>query len=229
MLAALGKNLDEIVFLEHLERGVIYFESTWLSNDDFRYYHEEGIQLKEKYRGKIKVGIGVEVGYNPQQCHELKDFLQQYAWDRVGISYHFLKINDRFVNMVSRKKSNLDLMEEIGLDAIIEQYYRGLHAAVELLDGTMVCHLDAVSRHHPLINQCNERPDLIQQLLDAIAAKKMAIEVNTSGFAIRDEPFPGRRWLREAMARNIPLVAGSDAHRPDDVGRYFDRLKDYRV
>ena len=74
VLAALGKNLDEIVFLEHLERGVIYFESTWLSNDDFRYYHEEGIRLKEKYRGKIKVGIGVEVGYNPQQCHELKDF-----------------------------------------------------------------------------------------------------------------------------------------------------------
>jgi hypothetical protein len=23
---------------------------------------------------------------------------------------------------------------------------------------------------------------------------------------------------------NIPLVAGSDAHCPEDVGRYFDRL-----
>ena len=30
-----------------------------------------------------------------------------------------------------------------------------------------------------------------------------------------------------AVERGIPLSAGSDAHRPEDVGRYFDRLPAY--
>ena len=52
----------------------------------------------------------------------------------------------------------------------------------------------------------------------------MAIEVNTSGYTTKNEPYPSLAILKKAVARKIPLVAGSDAHRPEDVGRYFDKL-----
>ena len=48
----------------------------------------------------------------------------------------------------------------------------------------------------------------------------MALEVNASGCRMRGEPFPARDIIREAVRRNITLVAGSDAHRPTDVGRF---------
>jgi len=42
VLAAIGKGLRKLIFLEHLEVGVNYFESTWLTEEDFNYYHDEG-------------------------------------------------------------------------------------------------------------------------------------------------------------------------------------------
>jgi histidinol-phosphatase (PHP family) len=54
--------------------------------------------------------------------------------------------------------------------------------------------------------------------------KNMALEVNTAGIAQRGEPYPARWIIDEAVALGIPLSAGSDAHRPEEVGRSFHLL-----
>ncbi|MCK5070060.1 MAG: hypothetical protein KAR01_05945 [Desulfocapsa sp.] len=33
--------------------------------------------------------------------------------------------------------------------------------------------------------------------------------------------------IKEALELNIPLLPGSDAHKPEDVGRNFELLMDY--
>lgn len=225
VVSAIHKGLQKIIFLEHLEMGIQYFESTWLSEKDFDFYFNEGERLRKKYSGALEIGLGVEVGYNPQKCNELIDFLEHYSWDRIGISYHFLEVDGQVVNVVSRQRTNIEAMDRIGIDRLVEKYYTNLKDAVQILPGTVLCHLDAVLRYHPRINALTINPDLVCDVLDAVVAKKMALEVNTSGFAMRDEQFPSCQWLLEAGKRNIPFVAGSDAHRPDDVGRYFDRLQ----
>ena len=95
---------------------------------------------------------------------------------------------------------------------------------VEELPGQVLCHIDAVLRHYPVIKLTPEHEKLIDDLLNAVARKKMAVEVNTSRYRTTNEPFPSPAILKKVIQRNIPLVAGSDAHRPEDVGRYFDRL-----
>ena len=57
VLAAISRGLKKIVFLEHLEIGINYFESTWLSDADFDYYHSEGKRLQGKYQGTIAFPI----------------------------------------------------------------------------------------------------------------------------------------------------------------------------
>ena len=79
-------------------------------------------------------------------------------------------------------------------------------------------------RHHPNVVRTPEHDRLIDGLLDSVARNNMALEVNTSGYRIKDGPYPSLDILKKAVAKNIPLVAGSDAHCPEDVGRYFDRL-----
>ena len=58
--------------------------------------------------------------------------------------------------------------------------------------------------------------------LDAVAAAGMAVEINTSGcFHPAGEPYPSLpilQWMRE---RSIPILFGSDAHRPSDVAQRF--------
>ena len=222
--AAIECGLRRIIFLEHLEAGINYFESTWLTDDDFDYYHREGQRLKAKYQEKLEIGLGVEVGYNPKGIKELLERLARHPWDRVGISYHFLETNNLHLNMVSRRQKNIDALDKFGVENVIRLYYAGLRHAVEELPGNLLCHLDAVLRHHPSIQFTDEHIRLIDDLLDAVARKKMAVEVNTSGYRLKNEPFPAQYFLKKVIKRGIPLVAGSDAHRPEAVGRYFDRL-----
>ena len=224
VLAAIGRGLRKLVFLEHLEVGINYFESTWLTEDDFEMYHAEGKRLQEKYQGAIEIGLGVEVGYNPRCLKEIQQRLARHTWDRIGISYHFLESGSGHLNMVSRKQVNIDRLQQYGVDEVIRRYYKDLLQAVERLPGQVLCHMDAVLRHSPDITFTPEHYGLIDELLDAVARNKMALEVNTSGYKAKDEPFPSLVILKKAAARNIPLVAGSDAHCPEDVGRYFDRL-----
>lgn len=224
VLSAINKGLRKIIFLEHLEVGIEYFESTWLSENDFAYYHSEGKRLQEKYRESIAIGLGVEVGYNPRMLDEIMRRLALHTWDRVGISYHFLETDDGHLNMVSRKQVNIDRLDLYGVEEVMHRYYNDLLDAIDKLPGQVLCHVDAVLRHHPKVMSMSEHNIRIDEILDAVARRKMAIEINTSGYSTKGEPYPALEILKKAVKRNIPLVAGSDAHRPEDVGRYFDRL-----
>lgn len=222
--AAIEHGLKKLVFLEHLEMGIKYPESTWLTEDDFAVYHEEGQRLHDKYHNQLDIGLGVEAGYNPACYQKILDFLNRYQWDRIGISYHFFEINGRHFNVVSSKQMNLEAFGRFGIDKVTTSYFEHLGNAVERLPGDVLCHLDAVLRYHPEASFTNRHLDMVRDIFRAMASKNMALEVNTSGYRLRNEPFPAPFLLKEAARHGIQLVAGSDAHRPQDVGRYFDRL-----
>lgn len=222
--AALDRGLRRIVFLEHLEAGITYFEPTWLNEADFEFYWAEGRRLQEKYRGRLEIGLGVEVGYNPRRQEEIAVFLARYPWDRIGISYHFLEVDGRHYNVVSRRQENLAALAGLGVAKVVSAYFAGLLEAIAGLPGDVLCHLDAVLRHHPEIGFGEAHQLQIDAILAAVRRKGMALEVNTSGFPLRNETFPAVAILRRAVAMGIPLAAGSDAHRPEEVGRHFDRL-----
>jgi histidinol-phosphatase (PHP family) len=224
VLVAIKKGLRKLVFLEHLEVGIDYFESTWLTEYDFNFYHEEGKRLQKKYHGRLEIGLGVEVGYNPNSLKETLQRLNLHNWDRIGISYHFMDTDSKHLNLVSSKQVNIEALDRFGVDKVVSRYYKELLDAVDKLPGQVLCHIDAVMRHHPNVVITPEHNSLIDDLLDSVARQNMSLEVNTSGYRIKDEPFPSLDILRKAAKKNIPLVVGSDAHRPEDVGRYFEKL-----
>ncbi len=228
VLAALEKGLSGLTFLEHFETGINYFEKTWLDEAEFAYYQEELERLRAKYGDRIYLGVGVETGYNPDYPERIAAFLKSFSWDRVGLSYHYLKLEGgRHVNVVSRKASNTELLSRRGADEVINMYLSGLLEAVTLLDADVVCHLDAAMRHNPEAAFGQSHFDRIRDIFDVMAVKEMALEINTSGYPLRGKPYPGPDILKLAMEMGIRLAPGSDAHQPGDVGRYFARLPDY--
>ncbi|MCL7486700.1 MAG: histidinol-phosphatase [Desulfobulbaceae bacterium] len=227
VLAAIDRELRSITFLEHLEADILYPERTWLTEQDFTSYFREGERLRKKYREHIRVQLGVEVGYNPSAIDSLQTTLARYPWDLTGLSYHFLFDGEKHLNMVSRRKENIDALSALGPDRVISRYFDGLIHGVAELDCHVLCHLDAVMRHYPgLVFQASHW-EQIDRLLQLMRDKKMLLEVNTSGFTLRNTPYPCRRIVRMAVDIGIPLIAGSDAHRPEQVGRDFDRLPEF--
>ena len=227
VLAAIDSDLEKITFLEHLEVGIDYFERTWLTEKDFAFYFKEGERLRETYKDKIRVLLGVEVGYNPLKLDELKMHLSRYAWDIKGLSYHFFYDGTKHLNMVSRRKENIEALAAIGPDEVVRRYLENLTHAVQELECDTPCRFDAVMPPYPGVEFTSAHWDQIEKLLRLLHAKGMKLELNTSGFALRDMPYPDARIVKRAIELGIPLGAGSDAHRPEQVGRYFDRLPGY--
>lgn len=228
VLAAIGRGLTAITFLEHLEVAIHYFERTWLTEEDFTFYFREGERLREKYRDRIGIQLGVEVGYNPQAIDLLKSRLRELPWDRTGLSYHFLFDGEKHLNMVSRRRENIDALTALGTGKVVTSYLDGLIQGVRELDCQILCHLDAVMRHHsPALQFHASHWEQVDTLLQLMRDKRMALELNTSGFTQRDTPYPCHRIVRRAVELGIPLIAGSDSHRPGQVGRDFDRLPSF--
>lgn len=222
--AAIKKRLRSLTFLEHLEVGIHYFERTWLTEEDFTSYFQEGERLKNKYQGRIRIQLGVEAGYNPMAVNLLKSRLAEYPWDKIGLSYHFLYDGNRYLNMVSRRQENIDALIAFGPDRVVTHYFNGLIHAVQELDCQVLCHLDAVLRHYPNLQFQAFHWSQVNTLLQLMREKGLMLELNTSGFTLRNTPYPCHRIVQKAMNLGIPLTAGSDAHRPEQVGRDFDRL-----
>ena len=128
------------------------------------------------------------------------------------------------LNLLSRQARNIQAIAETGREKVLDRYFATLTEAVLVLPGTVLCHLDAALRFQPELHLTQGHWQQINGLLDAIKARDMALEINTSGFAIRGNPFPAPAIIQMAIARDISLLAGSDAHRPADVGRDFDKI-----
>ena len=224
---AIDKKLNTLIFLEHLEADISYFERTWLTDTDFDYYFEEGNRLRAKYSDRINIKLGVEVGFNPMAIEKLRSVINRYPWEYTGLSYHFYAVGKQHLNMVSRRQENMTALASIGVGKVITEYLDGLIQGIQLLGCNVLCHLDAVMRYQPGIKFEQSHWKQVDRILALVKQKNMRLEVNTSGYAIRNEPYPCRRILEKAVDLDIPLVAGSDAHRPDQVGRYFDRLAEF--
>ena len=82
--------------------------------------------------------------------------------------------------------------------------------------------------HPDLVKKFGHVPkeDLGPMFQDALACVKeygLAIEVNTAGLRKKcREIYPSRRLLEIAFDLGIPVVTGSDAHAPSEVGAGFD-------
>ena len=226
VLSAIEQGLTQLVFLEHLEEGINTSFRTWLTEEDFDVYFEEGRRLQQRYGEHITIGLGVEVGYNPDCADLILQRLARRSWDRIGLSCHFFKIDDseEHLNVLSKNRSTIDRIERYGSQQLLSRYISTLTEAVRRIPADVLCHLDAGLRHQPDLQLEESHMAQIDVLLDEVKRAGIALEINTSGYQYRGLPFPLPEIIALAATKSIPLALGSDAHRPSEVGRYFDRI-----
>jgi len=175
--------------------------------------------LGREYAGDVRVLVGIEADYIEETLAETAAVLADYPFHYVIGSVHI--VGDRFA---FDHPELLGRLPEYGFDRIrLESLDLTRRAAASgLFD--IIGHLDHAKKF-------GHRPDdeasvaaAESAALRAVAAAGIALELNTGGWRKQvDEPFPGPRLLAEANDLGIPLVFGSDAHRPDDVAFQFAR------
>jgi histidinol-phosphatase (PHP family) len=106
--------------------------------------------------------------------------------------------------------------------AFQRQYFTHLAEAAETGLFDALAHPDLVKNCFPKDWQLPRLLDDIRAALDRIARTGIAMELNTSGlYKHVQEMNPGREILREIALRSIPIVLGSDSHKPERVADQF--------
>jgi histidinol-phosphatase (PHP family) len=214
--AARRAGVDEIGFSEH----AYYFRETrplWhvpyhteRCVNDLEPYVEAVLEVKAL---GLPVKLGLEVDYEPGREEETHELLAPYPWDYLLGSVHFV---DGF-----GVDGNPRLIDAVGVDAAWRRYFDELGAAA----GSRL--FDSLS-HPDLVKIFGARPDrgleeeLHEQVVEAIAATGVAVEVSTAGLRRPvGELYPDTHLLELCRARGVPVTLASDAHVPRLVGWDF--------
>ncbi|WP_422659179.1 histidinol-phosphatase HisJ [Paenibacillus sp. EC2-1] len=200
-----------------------YYPEMAMPMEELPRYVEECMTLKERYKGQIEVRVGLEGDYIEGYERHIEKIIQDYPWDYVIGSVHFLgewDITDFRQTHGWEGKDPLD---------VYRKYYDAVQkaAATGLYD--IMGHLDVIKRFgfSPGVEHTDEVIALEQAALAAVSRSGKAMELNASGLSKAcEEMFPSRRMLEEAIRLGIPLTLGSDAHQPQKLGEHLDTARE---
>ncbi len=208
--------LKEIGCSEHIPMPDHFDFEHRMSIEEFITIYEPSFQrAKEKYGQKIMVKWGIEADFFPGTESYVQHFIDTRTFDYVIGSVHFLGEwgfdNPTYVWKYDERK----------IDEIYEEYFSAVAASARSGLFDIVGHCDLVKKfgHRPARNL----EELHREMMRVIKKNDLCIEINTSGMQKpAREIYPSIAILALAKEYRIPLTLGSDAHRPEDVGRDFD-------
>ncbi|MHA2036742.1 MAG: histidinol-phosphatase HisJ [Promethearchaeota archaeon] len=214
-------------FLKNIER--IPYQEYAITLPEIEDYLSTAEKLKEKYNQTINVRIGFEVDYFKNQVLALNNHLNKIK-DRLDYilgSIHILNFRDgrgAWGFDDSRFRRDFDFY---GSQNVYINYFKKLQKMIdsEDFDFDIVGHFDLPKKFNDRPNNKEQVIDEIMKTLELIKAKKLTVEINTSGLRKPcKEQYPSEDIIKEMYLLDIPILLGSDAHKPKDIGWKFKKI-----
>lgn len=217
--SALKKGLGGICFTDHLDIDYPNEPETFLL--DLPNYTASVQSLSEKYKEKLPVRLGIELGLQPQLAALHRDILSQYPFDFVIGSSHVVHGFDPYYPEFYEGKS-----EE---EAYLEYFISILENIRAFDDFDVYGHIDYVVRYGPTKNEhysWTQYRDVIDEILKLLIQKGKGIEINTGGFKYGlGHPNPTEEIIARYRELGGEIITiGADAHKPEHVGFDFDKV-----
>lgn len=213
---AIRLGMDHICITDHMDMD---YPGGEFQLDTDRYV-EKILQVKEQYKDKIDISLGVEVGLQEHLKDRINQYIASYPFDFVIGSMHLIYGEDPYYKKI---------FNSIGDEAAYREYFRATLANLkDAPDIQTLGHLDYVVRYglekekeYSYAKFSQE----IDEILKCLIEKEIALEVNTAGIRILSftNPHPDviRRY-RELGGEMITI--GSDGHTPDVLGYGFSEI-----
>lgn len=218
--AAIQKGLQTICITDHMDKDVMIGNEEFIFDTDK--YFEKMKDLQEKYKEKIELLIGVEVGMQPHLADYFKTYTSEHPFDFVLGSVHVIKGIDPYYPEFFEGKTDTQAFREM-LDETIEniQLYT---------DYDSLGHLDYIVRYGKNREQeysYMKYKEQIDFILKYLIEHGKGLEINTAGLKYGlsfAHPHPDiiKRYVE--LGGEIVTV-GSDGHRPEHVAYDFEKVK----
>lgn len=212
--SAIEKGIDEISLCDHCDIDDILDGLYPPYPADI--IEEEVCSIKEKYKGKITINFGIELGQPHTRQIEARNILESHKFDFIIGSIHNLR------NYPDFSLLKLNSMSQMHIEYITKRYLDELNELLDFKGINTLAHTTYVLRY---LRRCSvdynikKHYDEYEKLYKKLVAKGIALEVNTSGLIKENYTMPDRElcyMYKECGGELITL--GSDAHMAEDVG-----------
>lgn len=213
--AALG--MERICITDHHDHDVVSLCDFEL---DIPAYLSAMNALKEQYRDRIQIEIGIELGLQRHIAGYLEALTRQFHFDYIIGSSHFIDGQDPYEPVFYENRTEK------------EAYRRFFQVSMErimAMDCFDSCgHLDYAVRYGPAkgsLYRPSDYEEYIDVILKTLILRGKALECNTGGFRYGlGHPNPHENILRRYRQLGGELITiGSDAHTPEYLGYGFDQ------
>lgn len=165
-------------------------------------------RLNDRY--DVRLLDGVEMDYVPRDEDAVRAFLDEAGFDYAVGSVHSV---DGHNVQQAEPFAEMSVAER---ESAVETYFDRLVALVESELFDVAAHLDVVERNPPLRGLAT--PADYERVADALAASRTVTEVNAGRVHEAYGAFhPSPAFLEMLLERDVTVVAGTDAHAPDEV------------
>lgn len=213
--------MSDMCFTDHQDFDFKYEKD--LFTLDYNKYFEELRTLKDKYKDKINVHIGVELGIEERTAKDCIAFAKNMPYEFIIASTHLVDGIDPYYP---------EYFGEYSEDEGFKRYFEFLNKGIDHFDNFDVYgHLDYVIRYAPnkdkFYNYCNYI-DIIDEILKKLIHKGKGIEVNTAGlYKGLKQTNPSKQILKRYKELGGEIITvGSDAHVYTNLGYAFDTISD---
>jgi len=221
-----SKNLNETT-QEGMQEHIRILDKIY---DEVKEINRKNTLLKEKYKNRIQVYVGIEAdfysGFNPKLDENLGfDFRigsVHYIKDKEKDEYYCVDNTPEILEYGIKNYANGDEK------AFIEAYFDNIVEMVHTQKPDIIGHLDLVKKFNKDFKYFDESAEWyknkVEYVLDEIAKSEAIVEINTGGMSRgwTQTPYPSFFILERILAKNIPITISSDAHETQNIDFYFD-------
>ncbi|MBF0571640.1 MAG: histidinol-phosphatase HisJ [Candidatus Omnitrophica bacterium] len=216
---AIKVGLKEIGFSDHAPMVHKPMPGITMSFDQLPGYNAMIEDIRKRFASQISIKIAIELDFLPGYENKTKAIADSYPYDYIIGSVHFID-GWAFDDPATR-----EYWKKYDVNEVYRKYYALLRQSAQTGFYQIIGHCD-------LPKKFGARPGV--DLTDEIKATAkifkdtgIAVEINTSGLRKPiGEMFPDLNCLKIYREAKVPLVFGSDAHDPLDVGKDFDKAVD---
>lgn len=233
---AIAAGIDFMCFTDHYRDPHGFVDPDWPTDKFFgQEYIKEVNRLKEAYKEKIDISLGVELDWIEEYREWTRAEIEKNKFDYILGSIHLLKLADKYYSFDfgdGQDSKFMEVVREFGsVENLISFYYSQLRLLIKSGMYDALGHFDYIKRYNTDEKIFSESSDFykgeIIAVLEELAKSGMAMEINLRGLmkSVKVQ-YPSLWILKEAKKRNIPVTIGTDAHRAGQVGEDLDKAYD---
>ena len=223
---AVARGLKAVCITDHMDLDFPPQEGEDVSADpqlfqfDIEEYFRVLLRLKEEYKDRLEVRIGIELGLQSHLGDRYKELLARYPFDFVIGSIHLVRGMDPYYGKLFEGRPDAKAYEEAFEETLLcIRHNEGFDA---------LGHLDYVVRygkHQAWEYSYCAFADQIDEVLKELISMGKGLELNTGGLKYGlgfTNPHPDVLKRYRELGGEIVTV-GADAHKPKHVGYEFKK------